>query len=79
MNYGDTIIFIINASRHPLYIKTKFSRGSGNQVITDKLTGTPGTQSGQLSWNTTGVSSGKYYYICSPHATFGMGGSIIVE
>ena len=79
VNKGDTIIFNIDASRHPFYIKTKFSRGSGNQVITGKLSGTPGTQSGKLSWNTTGVSAGKYYYVCSPHATFGMGGSIIVE
>ena len=79
VNKGDTIIFNIDASRHPFYIKTKFSRGGDNQVTTGKLTGTPGTQSGQLSWNTTGVSSGKYYYVCSPHATFGMGGSIIVE
>ena len=79
VNKGDTIIFNIDASRHPFYIKTKFSRGSGNQVITGKLSGTPGTQSGKLSWNTTEVSSGKYYYVCSPHATFGMGGSIIVE
>ena len=79
VNKGDTIIFDIDASRHPFYIKTKFSRGSGNQVITGKLSGTPGIQSGKLSWNTTGVSAGKYYYVCSPHATFGMGGSIIVE
>ena len=79
VNKGDTIIFNIDASRHPFYIKTKFSRGSGNQVIAGKLSGTPGTQSGKLSWNTTGVSAGKYYYVCSPHATFGMGGSIIVE
>ena len=76
---GDTIIFNIDASRHPFYIKTKFSRGSDNQVITGKLSGTPGTQFGKLSWNTKGVSAGKYYYVCSPHATFGMGGSIIVE
>ena len=79
VNKGDTIIFNIDASRHPFYIKTKFSRGSGNQVIAGKLLGTPGTQSGKLLWNTTGVSAGKYYYVCSPHATFGMGGSIIVE
>ena len=79
VNKGDTIIFNIDASRHPFYIKTKFSRGSGNQVITGKLSGNPGTQSGKLSWNTKGVSAGKYYYVCSPHATFGMGGSIIVE
>ncbi len=79
VNKGDTIIFNIDASRHPFHIKTKFSLGSGNQVITGKLSGNPGTQSGKLSWNTKGVSPGKYYYVCSPHATFGMGGSIIVE
>ena len=39
----------------------------------------PGTQDGKLSWDTTGVSAGTYYYVCSPHASFGMGGSIIVE
>ena len=76
---GDTIIFNVDASRHPFYIKSEFSRGSGNQVTTGTLSGTPGTQAGKLSWNTTGVSPGKYYYICSPHASFGMGGLIIVE
>ena len=79
VNKGDTVIFDINAFRHPFFIKTEFSRGSGNQVITGTLSGTPGTQAGKLSWNTTGVSAGQYYYVCSPHATFGMGGSIIVE
>ena len=43
VNQGDTIIFNIDASRHPFYIKTKFSRGSGNQVITGKLSVNPGT------------------------------------
>ena len=79
MNKRDTIIFKIDVSRHPFYIKTKFSRGRGNQVITGKIFGTLGTQSGKLPWNTTGVSAGKYYYVCSPHETFSMGGSIIVE
>ena len=79
VNKGDTIIFNVDAFRHPFYIKTKFSRGGGDQVTTGILSGTPGTQDGKLSWNTTGVSAGKYYYICSPHAPFGMGGSIIVE
>ena len=76
---GDTIIFDVDASRHPFYIKTEFSRGSGNQVTTGTISGTPGTQNGKLSWNTTDVSAGKYYYVCSPHASFGMGGAIIVE
>ena len=79
VNKGDTIIFDVDSSRHPFYIKTEFSRGSGDQVITGTISGTPGTQNGKLSWNTTGVSAGKYYYVCSPHASFGMGGSIIIE
>ena len=79
VNKGDTIIFNINASRHPFYIKTEFSRGAGDQVTTGILSGTPGTQDGKLTWNTTGVSTGKYYYVCSPHAPFGMGGSIIID
>ena len=79
VNKGDTIIFDVNASRHPFYLKTEFSRGGGDQVITGKLYGTPGTQNGNLSWDTTGVSEGTYYYVCSPHASFGMGGSIIVQ
>ena len=79
INNGDIIIFDIDASRHPFYIKTEFSRGGGDQVTTGILSGTPGTQNGILSWNTKGVSKGKYYYVCSPHAPFGMGGSIIIE
>ena len=79
VNKGDTIIFDIDATRHPFYIKTEFSRGDGDQVTTGTLSGTPGTQIGKLSWNTTGVSAGTYYYVCSPHASFGMGGAIIIE
>ena len=79
LNKGDTIIFDVDASRHPFYIKTEFSRGGGDQVITGTISGTPGTQNGKLSWNTTGVSAGKYFYVCSPHASFGMGGTIIVK
>ena len=55
LNKGDTIIFDVNASRHPFYIKAEFSRGVGDQVTTGTISGTPGTQNGKLSWNTTGV------------------------
>ena len=79
LNKGDTIIFDVDASRHPFYIKAEFSRGGGDQVTTGTISGTPGTQNGKLSWNTTGVSVGKYFYVCSPHASFGMGGTIIIE
>ena len=76
---GDTITFDVEASRHPFYIKTEFSRGGSDQVTTGTISGTLGTQKGKLSWNTTGVSAGKYYYVCSPHASFGMGGTIIIK
>lgn len=79
VNKGDTIVFNVDAFSHPFYIKTEFSRGGGDQVTKGTLSGTPGTQDGKLSWNTTGVLAGKYYYVCSPHAPFGMGGSIIIE
>ena len=49
VNKGDTIIFNVKASRHPFYVKTEISRGSGKQVITGKLSGTPGTQNGTLA------------------------------
>ena len=47
VNKGDTIIFDIDASRHPFYIKTEFSRGDGDQVTTGTISGTPGTQNGK--------------------------------
>ena len=75
---GDTINFSISAPGHPFYIKTSYVGGSGSQVTTGTITGTQGTTNSTLSWNTSGVSAGTYYYVCSPHASFGMGGSIVV-
>ena len=75
---GDTINFSISAPGHPFYIKTSYVGGSGSQVSTGTITGTQGTTNSTLSWNTSGVSAGTYYYVCSPHAVFGMGGSIVV-
>ena len=46
---GDTIIFNIDTLCHILHIKTKFFRGSVDQVITGKLYGTQGIQFGKLS------------------------------
>ena len=75
---GDTINFSISAPGHPFYIKTVYVGGSGSQVSTGTITGTQGTTNSSLSWNTSGVSAGTYYYVCSPHASLGMGGSIVV-
>ena len=75
---GDTINFNVNAGGHPFYIKTVYVGGTANQVTTGTITGTQGLTNGTISWNTTGVSAGTYYYVCSPHAFLGMGGSIVV-
>jgi len=74
MYVGDTLQFNVNASGHPFYIKTAASTGTGDQVTTGTITGTQGTTSGTLSWDTTGVSAGTYYYQCGNHAS--MGGEI---
>jgi len=74
MYVGDTLQFNVNTSGHPFYIKTAASTGTGDQVTTGTITGTQGTTNGTLSWNTTGVSAGTYYYQCGNHAS--MGGEI---
>ena len=79
VNKGDTIIFNVSELLHPFYIKAEISHGICNQVITGKLSGTAGTQNGSLAWNKTGVAAGTYFYVCSTHTSFGMGGSIIIE
>ena len=63
-------------TNHPFYIKTANSTGTGDLVSTGTITGTQGATSGTLSWDTTGVSPGTYYYQCSAH--LGMYGKIEV-
>ena len=54
-------------TNHPFYIKTANSTGTGDLVTTGTITGTQGATSGTLSWDTTGVTPGTYYYQCSAH------------
>ena len=76
VNAGDTLSFTVNASGHPFYIKTSATTGTGNQVTTGTISGN-GSASGTVTWNTTGVTPGTYYYICQFHS--GMTGQIIVS
>ena len=75
-NAGDTLVFNVNASGHPFYVKTSATTGTGNQVSTGTITG-QGTVNGAVTWDTTGVTPGTYYYICQFHG--GMVGSIIIS
>ena len=73
---GDTLVFNVSASGHPFYVKTSATTGTLNQVSTGTITG-QGTVYGAVTWDTTGVTPGTYYYICQFHG--GMVGSIIVS
>ena len=72
---GDNVSFVVNASGHPLWIKSTQSVGTANSITADITNN--GTQSGTIVWDTSNVTPGTYYYNCENHAS--MSGSISVE
>lgn len=72
---GDVLKFNINASGHPLWIKTIRATGLLFGVTTGIIQGN-GAIYGEISWNTIGVVPGEYYYICQNHSE--MSGKITV-
>ena len=75
-NAGDTLVFDVIASGHPFWIKTSATTGTGNLVTTGTITGN-GEEIDVITWDTTGVTPGTYYYICQYHSF--MSGDIIVS
>ena len=75
-NVGDTLVFNVNASGHPFYIKTSATTGTGNQVTTGTISGN-GASVGTVTWDTTGAQPATYYYICQFHS--GMVGQIVIS
>lgn len=77
---GDTLIFNVNASGHPFWIKTARTVGTGNSVTTGTITNNGVTGNIgvviPITWNTTGVLPGTYYYVCQNHIT--MSGTITI-
>ena len=73
VNIGDTVVFDTSAIHpsHPLAIRVS---NGGASVSTGTYTG-EGTTT--VTWVTTGVTAGTYYYQCTSHP--GMIGQIIVE
>lgn len=68
---GDTIVFDVNASGHPFYVKTQATLGAVDQV--DYVINN-GAEVGEIEW--TIDQPGTYYYQCAVHAA--MGGTITV-
>ena len=73
---GDVLKLSVNANGHPLWIKTAATTGTTNPVTTGTITGN-GVQVGTVTWDTTGVAPGNYFYICQNHSA--MAGLIVVE
>jgi len=73
---GQVLEFNINAPGHPFWIKTTNVTGTGSGVTEGTISGN-GVQSGTITWDTTGVTAGTYYYICQFHS--GMVGTITVQ
>ena len=77
-NVGDTLEFNLSTgvTSHPFWIKTSATTGTSNGVTTGTLSAN-GQTTGTMTWDTTGVTPGTYYYICQFHS--GMVGQIIIS
>tara|TARA_B100002019_G_scaffold292985_1_gene318126 strand:+ start:3285 stop:5375 length:2091 start_codon:yes stop_codon:yes gene_type:complete len=70
---GDTLEFNVNVGIHSFYIKWAQNTGTGETVL--GVTNN-GSTTGTITWDTSGVTPGTYYYICQYHS--GMTGRIFV-
>ncbi len=76
-NVGDIIkIQLNNMSSHPIWIKTSSNTGTGDAVTTGTITNN-GSGTGTITWDTTGVTPGTYYYQCEYHNS--MDGTIVIS
>jgi len=75
VNQGDTIQFLVNTPGHPFWVKTQATTGT-NYGVANGITNN-GTSSQTITWDTTSVAPGTYYYICQFHG--GMNSQIIVS
>ena len=71
-NKGDTLIFNVDASGHPFYLKTSSGTGTSNTIagVTNN-----GSESATITWTPT--TTGTFYYQCSLHG--GMVGTITIN
>lgn len=69
---GGTLTIVNNSGGHPVDIQDD----NGDQVTEGTLTGAPANNGSSVTWDTTGVTPGTYYYQCTAHSA--MKGQIIV-
>jgi plastocyanin len=75
VNVGDTVNFAVNAPGHPFHI----TNTSGAYNLANEVAGVTnqGAINGTVTWDTTGVPTGVYFYVCANHET--MQGQIVVQ
>lgn len=76
---GNVLTFSINvASDHPFYIVTALGGNNSTNEVSEGLLTVPSSRtSGDMVWNTRGVTPGTYYYVCNVHGS--MNGEIVIE
>ena len=62
---GQTLTITNNSGGHPVDI---VQSDGGDQVTEGTLTGAPAGDGETVTWDTTGVTPGDYYYQCTSHA-----------
>ena len=65
---GNAIVFDVNVSGHPFWIKTAQTIGTNNRVPS-YIAQNNSAQTGKITFNTQGLSAGTYYYICQYHSS----------
>jgi len=71
---GATLTLVNNSGGHPVDVRVS---DGGAQVTEGTLTGAPAGNGETLTWDTTGVTPGTYYYQCTVHSS--MIGTITVS
>lgn len=63
VNVGDTLTFVNNAVGAPLHITNVAGAYNVANLVTSGVTGDGATGGGTLTWVTTGLPAGTYYYV----------------
>ena len=65
---GNVVIFDVNASGHPFWIKTAQTTGTDDRVPSYMVKNNGG-ETVKVIFNTVGLAAGTYYYVCQYHSS----------
>jgi plastocyanin len=74
---GDVLVFNVNASGHPFWILNSFDGSTFEQANATAIVQNNGAQVGAVTFDTSEVTVGTYYYVCANHPS-AMFGTIVV-